>query len=100
MEQLASRYDIKLNELYELSPREFYNITKGKADRDNLKEQREWERARMISFWITKSAGIKVGSISQFMPFPWEKDTGDDTDWFYRLNKLKEKLNSKNGRES
>ena len=97
---MASRYDIKLNELYELSPREFYNITKGKADRDNQKEQREWERSRLIAFYVFKSAGGKANNISQFMPFPWENETGDDTDWYNRLNKLKEKLNSKNGRES
>lgn len=85
-----------MDDLYNLTPREFGNIVKGKAQREEQLQRTEWERARFISFHIARTVS-NVKRVEDIIKFDWDNNV-EDTSWYHRLKKLEEKYN--NGRKS
>ena len=65
---------LNLDYFYSLTPREFYNISKGWRARKEGEERLSWEQTRSIMFTVA-SPNLKKKNlkITEFMPFPWEK---------------------------
>ena len=64
------------------------------------KHRASWEQIRLLGFLNARIMGSKTKEITDFLPFPWDKedevDDGDtemSDDDFNRLNEIAKKLN-------
>ena len=64
---------LKIDEYYELTQRQFYNILKGHNKHQQLLQQQSWEQARLIAYF-SATFEKKAPSITKFLPFEWETE--------------------------
>lgn len=64
---------LRPREIYELTPREWYNYSKGIEN----KNREEWERARYMTYHIIMYNGMmtKQPKITELLPLPWDDKT-------------------------
>jgi len=66
-----------VDELYDLSPRQFWNAMQGYYERQQFVNREAWERMRInthILFSIQLNPNDRK-DVKQFMPFPWDNET-------------------------
>lgn len=68
---------LNIDYFYSLTPRQFYNISKGYRKKEEDSFKLSWEQTRSIMFTVASPHFKKSkqnSKISDFMPFPWEKE--------------------------
>ena len=68
-------YDMSLVDFYQATPRETFNIIKGKAKVQAEEQQTSWEQMRWQTWWLVNVhiERNKRLSIQDLARFPWEK---------------------------
>lgn len=56
---------MSLEELYSLSPRQYYNKVKGHSEQFNEEEENNLRRARFIAFYISRGWNVKNNRIKK-----------------------------------
>lgn len=81
MESFAcGQIGLSLNDFYDMTPRQFFNISKGYKKQQTRIERLSWEQTRAVMYAIHLSIpkdpkkGKKTVSLQEFLPFDWEQE--------------------------
>lgn len=87
---------------YDMTPRMWRNCVEGYNERENRKEQTEWERTRWQTAVLLNPHTKKSIKARDLIVFPWEKQQKQHTIWtkgevLEAVNKMNELTKQKNG---